>query len=76
MSFFWCNVCHAAMRGASDPEHEHIRCAYTGCQAGGIILAGAPRVESKRWVQKPGPDRWTLIPYHPGCWASQQRLLA
>lgn len=48
--------------------NEHLpatTCAYERCQAGGVILAGAPaftRVGLVTGVQ--------LAEYHPGCWAA------
>lgn len=44
------------------------RCAYTRCQAGGDILAGAPRFERVGLV-----TGVQLSSYHHGCWAAMQR---
>lgn len=42
-------------------------CAFDRCQAGGVILAGAPRVTD------PPFGEYTYGDWHPGCWAAEQR---
>ncbi len=48
-------------------------CAFEGCQAGGDILAGAPRMSELVGFFEPGTawveDVWE---YHPGCWDAEQ----
>lgn len=48
------------------------RCAYEPCQAGGVILAGAPRLECAcvPWIRN--GVRIVAHSYHPGCWAALQ----
>ncbi len=43
-------------------------CAYPRCQAGGVILEGAPRFERVGLV-----TGVQLSSYHHGCWAAYQR---
>jgi hypothetical protein len=44
------------------------RCAFDRCQAGGVILEGAPRFQRVGLV-----TGVQLSTYHPGCWAALQR---
>ncbi len=48
-------------------------CAFEGCQAGGVILAGAPRKSFGHAGPGPLP---TYVEYHPGCWDAEQRRAA
>jgi hypothetical protein len=47
------------------------RCGFDRCQAGAIILAGAP------FVVPPHAGPWPDGPptYHPGCWAAEKRRM-
>ncbi len=48
-------------------------CAFVGCQAGGVILAGAPIVSELVLSTNP-PDAWFVVDeYHPGCWDAELR---
>jgi hypothetical protein len=47
------------------------RCAFDRCQAGGTILAGAPRHAYGYVVHD--SSRPAVASYHPGCWAAYQR---
>lgn len=49
------------------------RCAFDGCQAGGVILPGAPRKAFGHVGPGPLP---TYVEYHPGCWAAEQQRMA
>jgi len=64
---------HAADNTTADRWCRKVdpRCAYAGCQAGGVILPGAPKVEHTDMSGK----SWRFKKYHPGCWAAQQHWL-
>ncbi len=49
-------------------------CAYPRCQAGGVILPGAPRIHNRSsTATTESYRRPTTSAYHPGCWAAYQR---
>lgn len=54
------------------PLTADARCAFARCQAGGVILAGAPRVIPPRVVPLGG----RLAAYHPGCWSAEVEAMA